>query len=105
MSSTWIQDRRYSSPPLTTWGGTSGPGWSGPPGGLPDHWGHGAGAGRLGGDSHGLVAGFRGGWFDRICMRVVDAYLSFPYILIAIVWAALIGADIRNLIIIMAVRS
>lgn len=53
----------------------------------------------------GLVAGFRGGWFDLIAMRAVDAYLSFPYILIAIVWAALVGTDIRNLIIIVAVRG
>jgi peptide/nickel transport system permease protein len=53
----------------------------------------------------GLAAGLRGGWIDRLCMRVVDAYLSFPYILIAIVWAALIGTDIMNLIIIVAVRS
>ena len=53
----------------------------------------------------GLLAGFRGGWFDRIAMRVVDAYLSFPYILIAIVWAALIGTDVANLIIIVAVRG
>ena len=53
----------------------------------------------------GLVAGYRGGWFDRISMRVVDAYLSFPYILLAIVWAALIGTGIEGLIIIVAVRG
>ncbi len=53
----------------------------------------------------GLLAGYRGGWFDRIAMRVVDAYLSFPYILIAIVWAALVGTDLKNLIIIVAVRG
>ena len=53
----------------------------------------------------GLLAGYRGGWFDRIAMRVVDAYLSFPYILIAIVWAALIGTDVINLIVIVSVRG
>lgn len=26
----------------------------------------------------GLLAGYRGGWFDRISMRIVDAYLIFP---------------------------
>src|SRR5512146_396645 len=35
----------------------------------------------------GLLAGYRGGSLDQIAMRVVDAQLSFPYILIAIVWA------------------
>jgi peptide/nickel transport system permease protein len=53
----------------------------------------------------GLIAGYRGRWFDRIAMRVVDGYLSFPYILIAIVWATLVGTNIRNLIIIVAVRG
>lgn len=53
----------------------------------------------------GLIAGVRGGWLDAIAMRVVDIYLSFPYILIAIVWAALIGTDLKNLIIIVAVRG
>ncbi|WP_089936729.1 ABC transporter permease [Candidatus Entotheonella palauensis] len=53
----------------------------------------------------GLLAGYRGGWFDRIAMRIVDAYLSFPYILIAIVWAALVGTDLKNLIIIVAMRG
>ncbi len=53
----------------------------------------------------GLVSGYRGGWFDSVVMRAVDAYLSFPYILIAIVWASLIGTDIWNLILIVAVRG
>lgn len=55
--------------------------------------------------SLGLLAGYRGGWLDAVAMRVVDAYLSLPYILIAIVWATLIGTDVRNLIIIVAVRG
>lgn len=53
----------------------------------------------------GLVSGYRGGWLDSVVMRAVDAYLSFPYILIAIVWASLIGTDIWNLILIVAVRG
>ena len=57
------------------------------------------------GISLGLLAGYRGGWTDRIAMRIVDAFLSFPYILIAIVWAALIGTDLKSLILIVAVRG
>jgi peptide/nickel transport system permease protein len=53
----------------------------------------------------GLLAAYHGGWFDDLAMRLVDAYLSFPYILIAIVWATLIGTDIQNLVIIVAVRG
>ena len=65
----------------------------------------GLGLGALVGTAIGLAAGLRGGWLDRITMRVVDAYLSFPYILIAIVWAAVIGTDLSSLIIIIAVRG
>lgn len=53
----------------------------------------------------GMAAGYHGGWLDRLAMRVVDVYLSLPYILIAIVWAALVGTDMRELILIVAVRG
>jgi peptide/nickel transport system permease protein len=53
----------------------------------------------------GLMAGYRGGGFDQIAMRVVDAQLSFPYILIAIVWAVTIGGGVLNLVAILAVRG
>jgi peptide/nickel transport system permease protein len=53
----------------------------------------------------GLLAGYRGGTFDQIAMRVVDAQLSFPYILIAIVWAVTIGSGVLNLIAILVVRG
>ncbi len=61
--------------------------------------------GAIVGVSVGLAAGFRGGWVDRISMRVVDIFLSFPYILIAIVWASLIGTDMKSLILIVGVRG
>jgi peptide/nickel transport system permease protein len=38
-------------------------------------------------------------------MRVVDAWLSFPYILIAIAWAVTIGSRVLNLVAILAVRG
>jgi peptide/nickel transport system permease protein len=53
----------------------------------------------------GLLAGYRGGRLDQIAMRVVDAQLSFPYILIAIVWAVTIGSGVLNLVAILAVRG
>jgi peptide/nickel transport system permease protein len=53
----------------------------------------------------GLLAGYRGGTFDQVAMRVVDAWLSFPYILIAIVWAVTIGSGVLNLVAILAVRG
>jgi peptide/nickel transport system permease protein len=61
--------------------------------------------GGLMGITIGLLAGYRGGKLDHIAMRVVDAQLSFPYILIAIVWAVTIGSGMLNLIAILAVRG
>jgi peptide/nickel transport system permease protein len=53
----------------------------------------------------GLLAGFRGRLPDRVLTSVVDAYLSFPYILIAIVWAALVRTTVWALIVIVALRG
>jgi peptide/nickel transport system permease protein len=39
----------------------------------------------------GLLAGFRGGWIDAVLMRVADALLSFPGIVIAIAITAVLG--------------
>lgn len=61
--------------------------------------------GALVGIAIGLLAGYRGGTFDHVAMRVVDAWLSFPYILIAIVWAVTIGSGVLNLVAILAVRG
>jgi ABC-type dipeptide/oligopeptide/nickel transport system permease subunit len=38
----------------------------------------------------GLVAGYAGGWIDGVLMRLVDLVLSFPFLLLAILLAALL---------------
>ena len=38
----------------------------------------------------GLAAGYAGGWVDEVLMRVVDLVLAFPYLLLAILLAALL---------------
>jgi peptide/nickel transport system permease protein len=38
----------------------------------------------------GLVAGYAGGWVDTVLMRIVDLVLAFPYLLLAILLAALL---------------
>jgi peptide/nickel transport system permease protein len=53
----------------------------------------------------GLLAGCHGGTVDHIAMRIVDAQLSFPYILIAIVWVVTIGSGVLNLVAILVVRG
>jgi peptide/nickel transport system permease protein len=47
----------------------------------------------------GLIAGYFGGWAYIIIMRFIDALMSFPMLLLALVIAALLGGGIKNVII------
>lgn len=53
----------------------------------------------------GLISGFYGGWIDRILMRFVDMQLSFPFVVLALTIAAILGPSFRNIIITLAVSS
>jgi peptide/nickel transport system permease protein len=55
------------------------------------------------GVSLGLVAGYYGGWVHTVIMRVIDALMAFPMILLALVIAALLGGGIKNVIIALTV--
>lgn len=46
----------------------------------------------------GLIAGFYGGKVDRLLMQITDIFLAFPGILLAIAFAAVLGAGLGNLI-------
>ena len=50
------------------------------------------------GVSIGLVAGFYGGNIDAVLMKITDIFLAFPGILLAIAFAAVLGAGLGNLI-------
>ncbi len=50
-----------------------------------------------------LFSGYFGGWTDIVLMRITDAKLSMPFLLIAIVFAAVLGPSERNVILILAV--
>jgi len=51
----------------------------------------------------GLVAGYYGGTLNVLIMRLMDALMSFPMILLALVIAALLGGGLRNVIIALTV--
>jgi peptide/nickel transport system permease protein len=53
----------------------------------------------------GLIGGYFGGRIDSLLMRIVDVFLSFPLILIALSLASILGPNLRNLIIVMAVTG
>src|SRR5439155_511469 len=53
----------------------------------------------------GLVAGYLGGRVDTVIMRIVDLNLAFPLILLALAVVALLGASLRNLVIVMSITT
>lgn len=53
----------------------------------------------------GLVAGYHGGRGGAVIMRIVDLNLAFPLILLALAVVALLGANLRNLVIVMAITT
>ncbi|MGG5817762.1 ABC transporter permease [Falsiroseomonas sp. HW251] len=57
----------------------------------------------LAGTTFGLIAGFAGGWPDLVMMRVVDALLSFPSLVLAIALAAALGPSLTNAMLAVAV--
>ncbi len=56
--------------------------------------------GLLGGVAVGLSAAYYGGWFDEILMRVMDAIMAFPFIILALLILAVTGPSARNVIVV-----
>jgi peptide/nickel transport system permease protein len=57
----------------------------------------------LAGSLLGLVAGFFGGWPDRIISRLVDIWMAFPPVLLSILLVAVLGPALSSVIIAIAV--
>jgi len=55
------------------------------------------------GTAIGLVSGYVGGWLDRFVVRVIDVFLAFPGLLLAIGMAAVLGPGVENVIIALVV--
>lgn len=53
----------------------------------------------------GVIAGFFGSRADMVIMRAADIQLSFPFILLALVWAAFIGNTLPSIIVIVGIRG
>jgi peptide/nickel transport system permease protein len=60
-------------------------------------------AGAVGGIPLGLTAGYYGGWWDSLVMRVMDVLLAFPGMLLAIGIIAILGPGLSNVMIAIAV--
>jgi peptide/nickel transport system permease protein len=57
------------------------------------------------GTTFGAVAGFFTGAVDSVMMRVVDIFLSIPYIILAVSIATLFGRSVNSLIIVLGVTG
>jgi peptide/nickel transport system permease protein len=47
----------------------------------------------------GILAGFFGGWVRTVIMRLIDAMMSIPMIVLALVISAMLGGGLKNVII------
>ncbi|TXL78842.1 ABC transporter permease [Vineibacter terrae] len=53
----------------------------------------------------GCAAGYVGGWFDRIVMRVTDIFMAFPRLILALAFVAALGPGIENGVIAIALTA
>ncbi len=53
----------------------------------------------------GAIAGFRGGLLDQIVMRMVDAVLAFPALVLAMGLSAALGNSVGNIIVVLTVTQ
>lgn len=51
----------------------------------------------------GMLSAYIGGWFDNLVRWVIDAFLAFPHLLLAIALAAVLGAGIGNLVLALSI--
>ncbi|GAC1534206.1 MAG: hypothetical protein NVS2B4_14500 [Ramlibacter sp.] len=61
--------------------------------------------GGLVGATLGLLAGYYGGWWERIVMRICDVLLAFPGILLALGVVAILGSSMVNVVVAVSVFS
>ena len=57
-----------------------------------------AGLAALFGTVLGLIAGFYGGWADKVISRLVDIWMAFPPVLLSILLVAVLGSGIHSVI-------
>jgi peptide/nickel transport system permease protein len=57
------------------------------------------GVAALFGVSLGLISGYFGGWLDSIVMRIIDALMAIPGLVLALVFAAVLGGGLFNIMI------
>ncbi len=59
--------------------------------------------GLLVGSTLGLMGGYLGGWIDEVVMRILDAMMAFPVILLYMIIIAAVGASATNVVLAIAI--
>ena len=59
----------------------------------------------FGGGIIGLFAAYKGGWIDRLLMRIIDVMIALPNLPVMIVLAAFFGPSLVNIIIVLVLFS
>jgi peptide/nickel transport system permease protein len=59
--------------------------------------------GLVGGTAVGLITGFYRGWVDDVLSRIIDAFLAFPLIVIAVLVLSSLGRDTLNVILVIGI--
>ncbi len=59
--------------------------------------------GLLIGATLGLMGGYLGGWIDEVVMRILDAMMAFPVILLYMIIIAAVGASATNVVLAIAI--
>lgn len=55
------------------------------------------------GSTLGLMGGYLGGWVDEVVMRILDAMMAFPVILLYMIIIAAVGASATNIVLAIAI--
>lgn len=53
----------------------------------------------------GCIAGYAGGWFDRILMRLTDIFLAFPRLILALAFVAALKPGVESAVIAIALTA
>ena len=61
--------------------------------------------GSLGGSLVGVIAAYFGGWVDYVIQRLIEVVMAFPALVLLIILAAVFGASVRNVILILGIYA
>lgn len=53
----------------------------------------------------GCIAGYAGGWFDRVLMRITDIFLAFPRLILALAFVAALKPGVESAVIAIALTA